>query len=338
MKRWLIGLCTAAALAAAAIAVWAWQTYETVMESPLIAAGAEPARITVARGETLAGIARQLVRQGRLQAAWPLRLYGRYTGDAERIKAGEYRIAPGTTAAGLLGTMVAGDVIQHELTIIEGWTARELFAAVASHDALKHTLPLDDPQAVMAALGHPGQNAEGRFLPETYHFPRGTSDRDFLQRAYRAMDRALTDAWKGRAEDLPLENAYDALTLASIIEKETGAASERARIAGVFVRRLRRGMRLQTDPTVIYGLGEGFDGNLTHADLRRDTPYNTYTRAGLPPTPIALPGRGSLHAAVHPAAGDALYFVANGKGGHVFSSTLEAHNRAVRRYQLDGGQ
>ncbi|MCS4503330.1 hypothetical protein KBTX_01942 [wastewater metagenome] len=338
MKRWLTALCMAAVFAAAATAAWAWQTYETTMSRPLVAAGSEPAQITVARGDTLAGIARRLVREERLKAAWPLRLYGRYTGDAARIKAGEYRIAPGTSATGLLRAMVTGDVIQHELTIVEGWTARQLFDAVANHDALEHTLALDDSQAVMAALGHPDQKAEGRFLPETYHFPRGTSDRDFLQRAYRAMNSALADAWEGRADDLPLENPDDALILASIIEKETGVAGERARIAGVFARRLRRGMRLQTDPTVIYGLGEGFDGNLTRADLRRDNPYNTYTRAGLPPTPIALPGRDSLHAAVHPADGDALYFVADGKGGHVFSSTLEAHNRAVRRYQLNGGQ
>jgi len=187
---------------------------------------------------------------------------------------------------------------------------------------------------VMVRLGRPGEHPEGRFLPDTYHFPTGFTDEAFLRRALTAMDQQLAAIWNQRAPDVPLQNADQALILASIIEKETGVTAERAEIAGVFARRLRLGMRLQTDPTVIYGLGETFDGNLRRRDLETDTPYNTYTRPGLPPTPIALPGIAALEAAVNPAPGDTLYFVADGQGGHVFSRTLDEHNRAVRRYQL----
>ncbi|MFO1420539.1 MAG: endolytic transglycosylase MltG [Candidatus Competibacteraceae bacterium] len=188
----------------------------------------------------------------------------------------------------------------------------------------------------MARLGRPGEHPEGRFLPDTYHFPAGFTDEAFLRRALAAMDRRLAEAWASRAPDLPLSDPYQALILASIIEKETAVSAERTDIAGVFARRLRKGMRLQADPTVIYGLGGAFDGDLRRQDLAADTPYNTYARKGLPPTPIALPGSDSLDAAVHPASGDALYFVATGEGGHVFSSTLEQHDRAVRRYQSKG--
>ena len=186
----------------------------------------------------------------------------------------------------------------------------------------------------MARHGHPDEHPEGRFLPETYQFPRGSTDLEFLRRAYLGMEQALAEAWERRAKDLPLDSPYEALILASIVEKETGLASERARIAGVFVRRLKRGMRLQTDPTVIYGLGEGFDGNLRRKDLRTDTAYNTYTRQGLPPTPICLPGLDAIEAVLHPDEGNSLYFVARGDGSHEFSDTLKAHNRAVRKYQL----
>jgi UPF0755 protein len=218
---------------------------------------------------------------------------------------------------------------------VEGWTFRQLLSALRRHEAVRDTLDGLSDEAIMARLGYPGKHPEGRFLPETYQFPRGTSDLEFLRRAYDGMQRALAAAWQGRAEDLPLDSPHEALVLASIVEKETGLASERARIAGVFVRRLRRGMRLQTDPTVIYGLGEAFDGNLRRRDLAADTPYNTYTRAGLPPTPICLPGKAAIEAVMHPAHGTSLYFVARGDGSHQFSDTLEAHNRAVQKYQLN---
>ena len=209
-----------------------------------------------------------------------------------------------------------------------------MMEAVRHHPKIQQTLEGLSDAEIMDRLGHPDENPEGRFFPDTYHFPRGTTDVVFLQRAYATMARRLDEAWRQRAPDLPLKTPYQALILASIIEKETGLPEERPAIAGVFIRRLRKGMRLQTDPTVIYGLGESCDGELRRRDLRRDTPYNTYVHKGLTPTPIALPGAGSLRAAVNPAPGDALYFVATGNGGHVFSNTLKEHNRAVRKYQL----
>ncbi len=238
----------------------------------------------------------------------------------------------------MLDRIVAGRVIQYPLTIVEGWTFRQLRQALAAHPQLTQTLAGLSDAEIMARLGRPGAHPEGWFLPDTYHFPKGFTDEAFLRRALTAMEQRLTQVWERRAPDTPLNDPYQALVLASIIEKETGVAAERAEIAGVFARRLRLGMRLQTDPTVIYGLGEAFDGNLRRRDLEADTPYNTYTRPGLPPTPIALPGLAALEAAAQPAAGDALYFVADGQGGHVFSRTLEEHHRAVRRYQQRKGE
>ena len=229
-----------------------------------------------------------------------------------------------------------GDVykrqVQYRITLVEGWTFRQFAQALAADPVLIHELDLDDPYAwdpgtLFEGMGH----AEGWFLPETYQFTRGDSDRDILLRSNAAMNEALQAAWQGRDTGLPLDSPYELLILASIIEKETALDAERDRIAGVFVRRLNKGMRLQTDPTVIYGIGETFDGDIKRRDLRTDTPYNTYTRHGLPPTPIAMPGRASLEAAAHPADGEALYFVADGKGGHTFSKTLAEHQAAVNR-------
>lgn len=270
-----------------------------------------------------------------LQLAW-LRLHGRLDPTARKIQAGEYLIADGDTVATLIGRMVAGDVRQYALTLIEGWRFVEALAAIRGHPRIRQTLP-DDPSRIMAALGAPDLHPEGRFLPETYHFPAGTSDLQVLRRAFEAMREALAAAWAARSSDLPLASPDELLTLASIIERETALDEERALIAGVFVNRLRRGMRLQTDPTVIYGLGDRFDGNLRRRDLRTDTPYNTYTRHGLPPTPICLPSRASLMAAAQPAQTEYLYFVSRGDGSHEFSATLAEHNRAVRRYQLGRG-
>jgi UPF0755 protein len=230
--------------------------------------------------------------------------------------------------------MREGKVISHRFTIVEGWNLRELRAALARAQPLEHeTVQLDDA-ALMKALGQAGVHPEGRFLPETYVYTRGDSDLDVLGRARAAMDKALDAAWESRVPDLPLRSKQEALVLASIVEKETGVAEERPQIAGVFVRRLKLGMRLQTDPTVIYGMGEKYAGNIRRADLSTDTPYNTYTRAGLPPTPIAMPGAAALQAATHPAPGDALYFVAvgDGSGRHVFTRSLAEHQAAVREY------
>jgi UPF0755 protein len=255
-------------------------------------------------------------------------------GVIARLQVGEYAVGHGLTPIALLHKLEAGKVIQHRFTIVEGWSFRELRLALAKETALTQSIAGLPDEEVMRLVGAGGLHPEGQFLPETYHFTKGVSDVELLKRAHRALRQALAAEWEAREADLPLRTEYEALTLASIIEKETGVAAERAQIAGVFVRRLRLGMKLQTDPTVIYGLGTSFDGNLTRRHLQDATPYNTYSIFGLPPTPIALPGRDAIRAALHPADGDALYFVARGDGSHVFSATLTEHNRAVARYQL----
>ncbi|WP_240099810.1 endolytic transglycosylase MltG [Thermomonas flagellata] len=313
---------------------WQWQRYQRFADTPLAGIGAD-ASLVVARGDSLPAILRTLRAQG-VAVGPPLywQLLARQTGAAGRLQAGEYALPPGTTPRALLSAMRDGKVLRRMFTIVEGWNIRDLRAALAKVPLLRHEAAGMDDAALMAALGHPGQHPEGRFLPETYAWVRGDSDLDLLRRAYAAMDKALAAAWQARAPGLPLRSADEALVLASIVEKETGVADERPRIAGVFVRRLQAGMRLQTDPTVIYGLGERYTGNLRRVDLVTDTPYNTYTREGLPPTPIAMPGKAALQAATHPADGDALYFVAvgDGSGRHVFSRSLDEHNAAVGAY------
>lgn len=300
---------------------------------------AAPTTLEVHSGETLAETLddlqqRQLLRG--LRQRLGLDLWSRINGDAAAIKAGEYRLRPGLTGIGLLRLLVSGAVAMHELRLIEGWRFEQALQAVRADRNLKHLLPADaDGATVMRALGHPDQAAEGRFFPDTYRFPKGETDIAFLRRAYRVMAQRLAQAWASRAPDLPYSRPYDALIMASLIEKETALERERPMIAGVFIRRLRLGMRLQTDPSVIYGLGNRYHGNLHSRDLTSDTPYNTYTRGGLPPTPICLPGEASLQAALHPAPGDALYFVSKGDGSHAFSATLAEHDANVRRYQLD---
>ena len=284
-------------------------------------------------GSNLKRVARQLQQQGLLQQPAYLVWLGRWLGLDSHIKAGEFSLSPGTGPDQLLEQLSRGQVVQHDLTLIEGETFREMMRRIAADAILRHTLPGDDPASVMSAIGHPDLNPEGRFLPETYYFPRGTSDVDFLRRAYDDMQAFLEQAWSQRDEGLPLKTPYEALTLASIVEKETGVPEERPRIAGVFIRRLEKGMKLQTDPTVIYGMGDSYTGDIRFRDLRTDTAYNTYTRFGLPPTPIAMPGKDAILAVLHPADGKALYFVSRGDGSHHFSSTLEEHNRAVDRYQ-----
>ncbi len=312
---------------------WAWMEYDSFRSTPLAIADGSVI-YEVRRGASLATIAKDLEEAGYIQNGMYLQWYGRYTGQAKRIRAGEYRLTGDLVPDTLLALFVSGSAVDYTLTLLEGWNIRQVRAAVAGHEALKHTLDGVDDAALMEKLGLPGEHPEGRFFPDTYHFNRGMTDLEFLQRAQHKMDQELEAAWAERAEGIPLHKPYDALILASIVEKETGQASERAQIAGVFTRRLQKGMLLQTDPTVIYGIGESFDGNLRRRDLKQDTPYNTYVRAGLPPTPICMPGRGALRAAVNPADGKDLYFVSKGDGSHVFSATLRAHNAAVRRYQL----
>ena len=263
-----------------------------------------------------------------------LALYGRAIGADAQMHAGEFSIKPGTSPKGLLQAFVSGAVVQHSVTVVEGWTFRELRKVLAAEPTLAHTTRGMTDAEVMRALGEGGKQPEGLFFPDTYLFGKGTSDIDLLRQSRDRMRKELAAAWAMRHDNLPLKDDYEALILASIIERETGHPDERARIAGVFVERLRRGMRLQTDPTIIYGLGAKFDGNLRRADLERDGPYNTYTRAGLPPTPIALPGTASLRAAVRPDERGELYFVATGAGDgrHAFSKTLAEHEAAVRQY------
>lgn len=311
---------------------WLWQDWNRFVDTPLRSGAAV---LDVPSGSSFAAI-RQRIRGAGLSDAHDLywRALAQRMGVAARLHAGEYAIPPGTTPRELLRRMAAGDVLRHKFTIVEGWTFRQLRAALAAETGVRQSVTTRSDAEIMRELGAGADHAEGRFLPETYTWTRGDSDLDLLRQAYKAMQRELEQIWATRAPDLPLESAYQALILASIVERETGQADERPAIAGVFVRRLRLGMKLQTDPTVIYGLGTSFDGNLRRRDLDTDTPYNTYTRTGLPPTPIALPGAAALRAAVRPGGGDALYFVARGDGSHEFSANLDAHNRAVARYQL----
>jgi UPF0755 protein len=296
--------------------------------------GSEPARVEIPRGQPLSRTARDLAEQGILDHPRLLAAYARLTGADQRVRAGEYDIPPGTTPARLLELFESGAVVQHSVTIVEGWTFRNLRRALEREIALSNTLAGKDDAEVMRALDEPGLAPEGLFFPDTYLFGKGATDLEILRQARLRMRKELELAWQSRAQDLPFATPYEALILASIVEKESALPSERPRIAGVFVQRLRRGMRLQTDPAVIYGLGTGFDGNLRRSDLERDGPYNTYTRTGLPPTPIALPGAGALAAATRPDERDELYFVATGDpdGSHAFSRTLREHERAVSAY------
>ena len=297
---------------------------------------ADAVEATVPPGSSARGIAERWVRAGVDVDPMLLWTWFRASGQAARMRAGSYGIERGATPRQLLDKMVRGDELLESLTLVEGWTFRQVREALARAAHLQPTSSAMDEAALMRAIGAPGQPAEGRFFPDTYRYARGTPDLVVLQRAHQAMRTQLESIWVERAPDLPLKSADEALTLASIVEKETGQADERGLIAGVFVNRLRIGMPLQTDPTVIYGLGEAFDGNLRRRDLRQDTPWNTYTRRGLPPTPIAMPGLASLRAAVRPQPTRALYFVARGDGTSAFSETLEAHNRAVNQYQRGG--
>ncbi|GGA71793.1 aminodeoxychorismate lyase [Arenimonas soli] len=321
-------------LVAVALGGWFWQRYEGFANTPIALAQSERI-LVVESGDGFQDILDKLrdlgVDEGH-DLEWKALAHEMKV--VSRLQVGDYTIRHGITPAELLRKLERGDVIHYRFTVVEGWSLRELRAALARDERIRQTLADTDDAALMAALGREGVHPEGRFLPETYHYTRGMSDLDLLRRALLAMDKALAEAWESRLDDLPLETPDQLLTLASIIEKETGKASERPEIAGVFVRRLRLGMRLQTDPTVIYGMGSAYDGNIRRRDLTTDTPYNTYTRGGLPPTPIAMPGRAALEAAANPLPGNTLYFVSRGDGSHVFSSTLAEHNRAVACHQL----
>ncbi len=340
MKRHLIkyGLIGIPVVVLACL-VWVVTDYNRFIRSSLTT-GKESVRLEVRAGQSLKSIANELHNMGliRQNQILYLRLLGRWRDKAASIHIGEYLIRPGTTPASLLDQLSGGKVVLYSQTVIEGWNFRQMIESLRQNPAIVNTV-LDKPaNEIMAAIGFPDQHHEGRFLPETYRFPKGTRDVDFLQRAYEAMASELNLQWQLRAksDNYPLETPEDMLILASIVEKETGVAEERSQIAGVFIRRLLKGMRLQTDPTVIYGMGDRYKGNIRRKDLRTDTPYNTYTRSGLPPTPIALPGRGSLRAVGHPDDSKTLYFVSRGNGSHQFSETLQEHNQSVIKYQLGG--
>ena len=327
MKLWRV-VVAVLVLGAAAVAGVAWWW----LNQPLPLA-ADSVEVAIEPGTAPRDIAQAWVQAG-VQAP-PLLLYEwfRWSGQARKIRAGSYEIARGTTPRSLLNKMVRGDVTQAAVRLIEGWTFKQVRAELAKGDSLKPTTAAMSDADIMAALGEPGVAAEGRFYPDTYTYSKGASDLAVLKRAHRAMKKRLEAAWAERAADTPLHDVGDALTLASIVEKETGVPADRGKVAAVFINRLRINMPLQTDPTVIYGLGDTFDGNLRKRDLITDGPYNTYMRAGLPPTPIAMPGKASLLAAVKPDPIKALYFVSRGDGSSEFSETLAAHNRAVDKYQ-----
>ena len=330
MRAWRALLMVAPLLAAAAGGATAWW-----LNRPL-ALAADSVEVSVELGTSPRDIAQAWVQAG-VQAS-PLMLYEwfRWSGQSRKIRAGSYEIGRGTTPIGLLNKMVRGDETLSTVRLIEGWTFRQFRAELAKAEALKPATADFSDEQIMLALGAPGVSPEGRFHPDTYAYSKGSSDIAVLKRAYHAMQKRIDSVWLDRAADTPLRSADDALVLASIVEKETGVPADRGRVAGVFVNRLRIGMPLQTDPTVIYGLGLAFDGNLRKRDLLADTPYNTYTRNGLPPTPIAMPGKAALLAAVRPESTKALYFVARGDGSSEFSETLAEHNRAVTLYQRGG--
>lgn len=328
MKKVLLLL----ALVAIFLGVSAWQgwtRYQGFLHAPLsIPPGGQVFQLQ--SGTTGTEIIRQLEELGLTSSGWRWRVLMRL--EPHVYKAGEYRLESGMTPQQVLRALSDGQVVQYRITLVEGWTFKQFAAALAANKELRHELDLATADRWLPGLSDLDiQHPEGWFLPETYLFTRGDSDRDILARAHSAMVSALDEAWKSRAEELPIDSPYELLILASIIEKETSLDDERRQVAGVFRRRLEKRMRLQTDPTVIYGLGDAYDGDIRRRDLQTDTPYNTYTRHGLPPTPIAMPGRASLQAAANPAPGDSLYFVADGEGGHTFSTTLKDHQDAVKK-------
>lgn len=328
MKRFLLNCFLTLILLAAWAAGVFYLQYQKALNAPLVAEG--DGIITVKRGDTLASLNHELVQRGVIHSDWVLPVYARLNPQAANIKAGDYRIDASASLPSLMNDITNGKVVVYNITVVEGKTFKDLRASLVQTAGIEHTLNDKTDAQIATLLGIDG-SPEGWFMPETYQFHRGSSDLELLKRMYGEMQRTLEQEWPNRADGLPLANPYQALILASIIEKETGVASERPQIAGVFVRRLQKDMLLQTDPSVIYGAAD-YHGDLTRKHLQTDTPYNTYINKGLPPTPIALPGKASIQAALHPADGDSLYFVADGKGGHTFSATYEEHQQTVARY------
>ena len=326
---------TVLALLIPLLAVAAWCVYYPF--GPL-SLKSSPVSFTINTGSSLRSVSQQMVQAGVLDAALPFEVLTRLLGDPKNVKAGNYEIESGVTPLELMEKLTRGDYNALAITFVEGWTFRQLRKVLNEHPALKHdTRDLSEAE-ILQRLGLQQESAEGLFFPDTYHFSQGVPDLNILRRSSQLMQKHLTAEWEGRPPNYPLTTPYEALILASIVEKETGKTVERSLISAVFLNRLKAGMRLQTDPTVIYGLGELFDGNLRKQDLVTDHPYNTYTRGGMPPTPIAMPGLASIRAALHPAPTDALYFVAKGDGSSHFSRSYEEHDRAVTKYQRTGSK
>jgi UPF0755 protein len=304
----------------------------SVMHTEIVLSDAET--IVFSRGSSIRTLAKLLIEKGFLQEKTYFLIWGKLNRQETRLQAGEYLITPGSTLAGLLDDMVAGKVLQHNITLIEGSSFHQLLETIHQSSIITKELENLSDEEIMQRLGHDGEHPEGRFYPDTYYISRGVTDTELLNRAYTAMQQTLEEEWQQREDNLPFKSSYEALILASIVEKETAVAEERPLIAGLFINRLRKNMRLQTDPAVIYGI-KNFDGNIRFRDLRNDTPYNTYTRNGLPPTPIAMPGREAINAVLHPDKTEYLYFVAygDGSGRHVFSTNLKDHEKAVDKYQ-----
>jgi UPF0755 protein len=332
MMRWLLRLTGIGLVCAVAFVGWmAW------FATAKLTLSASPTDFTIAAGNSLRSAAGQIEAAGLPLSGWQFALLGRALGKASAIKAGSYQVETGITPLQLLEKLTRGDVTQADILFVEGWTFRQMREVLNAHAHVRHDTAGMDERQILERLGVEGP-AEGWFFPDTYLFAKGASDLDILRRSHRAMKRTLLAAWEGRDPAVPFASPYEALIMASIVEKETGQAADRTQVAAVFANRLKRGMLLQTDPTVIYGLGEKFDGNLRKRDLLTDGPYNTYTRAGLPPTPIAMPGLASIQAVMLPARSDMLYFVARGDGSSQFSRTLDEHNKAVAKYQLRKGK
>lgn len=330
-RKFLLLLETGLVLAGLLLGASAWKIH-SALQQPLNITREE--LLDVPNGTTPTGTLKRLEADGLIKDAFWLRIYWRFNLADQPLHSGEYRMVPGMTMEGLIAVWKRGEVVQYSVTLVEGWNFRQVRAALAKDEKLQQTLTNLSDSQVMDRLGHSGVFPEGRFFPDTYRFVRGTSDVDLLKKAYDRLEDVLAKEWAQRSADVPYTLPYQALIMASLVEKETGVPQERGQIAGVFVRRMRLGMLLQTDPTVIYGLGERYTGKLTRAHLKEENPYNTYLIPGLPPTPIAMVGREAIHAALNPAPGNSLYFVARGDGSHVFSDDLESHNNAVREFQL----
>lgn len=338
LKRWFAGLSlffTLSAIALVAALLWLAPQIKSFYEQPLTTdTSAGESSYVVPQGSHIGRVSRDFESRGWIENADLMRYWYRFKGQASGVQAGEFALQEGDSVDALMQKIVSGEVMQRPVQVVEGMRFSDFRAALAAAPGLKQETADWSDEQIMAHLGAAGIHPEGQFFPDTYFYTLGASDLSLLQQAYQRLQNTLAEEWAGRAEGLPFKTPYEALILASIIEKETGIPSERAEIAGVFVRRMQKGMRLQTDPTIIYGMGDRYKGNIRRRDILEETPYNTYVINGLPPSPIALSGAEAIHATLHPAAGKALYFVATGDGGHYFSATLEEHNRAVRKYQL----